>query len=127
MDKKPEVMYPSVAILFGDNDFYYTFIPLLRAIGEAMKVRREYPRDKETLLKIINESSFAYYIVNQCFFSYEDEKQHTFTKNYLQINSSQLLIGDEVAVYKRNADWNNSETFILEFINPDNTVYVYAL
>lgn len=102
-----------LAIKFGDNDFSGTFLPLL-------KVFRDYPQEylyknKETTLKVINELSYSMYRAVQNPYAYNDHIKDENTKKYLQIDSEDLLFGqEEVDRFTSNNEWDNGEVFILD-------------
>lgn len=121
-----------IAICFGDNDFYCTFIGLLRTLEARFDESAEYSRDikdKETLYKVINELTYPMYLLYQNPFSYNEEGKGLVcerTKSYLTIDPSQLLIDDEVDAYLSTLedDWDNGETFIFDNTKHlDNRIY----
>jgi hypothetical protein len=107
-----------IAIKFGDNDFYNCFTGVLKTLLNAYRHTGTLPTDKEQLCEIINQISYGHYLLFQNQFEYNDEgngKLCSRTYNYLQINSSKILINDEVDKYLVDEeDFRNGETFILD-------------
>ena len=105
-----------VAIKFGDNDFHGTFIGVLEFIFNTYKYNEVIPTTDE-LVDIINEVSFGIYKARQN--DYKNESNHFISQNikdYLKIDSSQILLNKEVDYYIKSmgADSDNGETFILD-------------
>lgn len=110
-----------IAIKFGDNDFYYTWIGVLNAIYNAgQEGHTAVPIEKAQLLKIINEISVGMYFLYQNQFRYNNgvttQEHFDHSREYLQITEDQLLIGDEVTDYIIEVEGDdNGETFILDY------------
>lgn len=94
-----------VAIKFGDNDYYKSFVGVLEAIKNA----RSIPQDKEKICEIVNEISYGMYLLYQNPLEEGDN-----IKQYLQIKPDDILIDDEVEKYLEEFEWNNSETFVFD-------------
>lgn len=82
-----------IAIRFGDNDFFQTFEGVLNVLLEAHRRGVVLPKDKEKLVKIINELS------NVCYFLYQTNCEELKQDDYLQIKEGQLFIDNEVDEY----------------------------
>lgn len=108
-----------IAIRFGDNDFYYTWVSVLRVILDSWRYgHTEVPMDKDKLIIIINELSLGCYLVNQNQFRYTNsdtmEGHIEHIREYLKIGEKKLLVGGEVDKYLEKVDWDNGETYILD-------------
>lgn len=120
-----------IAIKFGDNDFYNTFIPLLKVFLEAEYI----PNNKEKICYLINLLSYPLYLLNQNSWKYnglENEielgKSHhsIHIKEYLRLESNQLLLNEEVDKLIEEGDAMhcfNGEIFVYD-VDRD---YVYCL
>lgn len=115
-----------IAIRFGDNDFINTFMPLLRALAEPIKYNDRFPKDKEGLVRIIQELSFGMYLAHQAWEDTSQERQEH-TKRYLmeRVTLDRVLVDEEVDEYLRGITWDNSETYILDMTQ--HTPYIYSL
>lgn len=104
-------MIEKLLIKFGDNDFYNTFYALLETILHAHEYGGKLPFTKAQICLIINELSYGHYLLFQNQFDYADGGN---TKNYLQIDESQIYIDEEVDEFlKENIKSANSEWFAL--------------
>jgi len=118
-----------LAIRFGDNDFGNCFRGLLKTLSNAYKYNnRAIITDKQKLCLIINELSYGHYLLFQNQFEYNEEaagilNQHT--KDYLQITPEKLMINEEVDKFLSENDWDNSETFIIDFTQ--NEPYIFSI
>lgn len=120
-----------IAILFGDNDFYFTFTGVLQTLLNATKVgHTALPMEKDKLAIIINELSLGIYLSHQNQFRYkgsdsmEDHIEHI--RKYLKIEAKDILVGDEVQKYLMETEWNNGDTFVLDTdldFNNNNPIY----
>ena len=116
-----------IAIRFGDNDFYTTFINSLNIIGNSMVYNGNTDISKERLVGILNKLSPVMYATFQNPFEYngleksdgtdlDNNKEYSRISNYLQIKTNNVMYDDEVDKHKDFCDgWDNSETFVLEF------------
>lgn len=111
-----------LAIKFRDNDFYYTFMPLLDILSESPWFDSNFDVPKECWVEMINKLSAATYPLFQSrpdmvaygHYTLEEElKRFLEEKKYIKISSDQILLGDEVDEYLSKVDWANGETFIV--------------
>lgn len=101
--------HTALAIKFGDNDFYNTFIPLLNTMRDSI-LRGCFT--KKQIVDIINNCSYGFYLAFQNKFRYTNKG----TKEYLQITEKNILLNEEVdKLFTTNDGWYNYEIF-----------YVYA-
>lgn len=120
-----------VAILFGDNDFSNTFIPLLTHLNLAYHHYGKLPEDKETLVKFINELAPNMYLL----FQNQDEinGMEWITeglKTGLAITVNDILVNNEVDEYLKTMPNDNSSTYILDtdiMIGGKLTGYVWSI
>ena len=115
-----------IAIRFHDNDFGITFHIVLETLLSAYDWDNKLPTNKELLLKIINEISYGCYLAGQNQFEYNEEKNgelHQKTKQYLQLQTKNILINEEVDNFLKENDWDNGETFILDTNIKTNPIY----
>jgi len=117
-----------IAIKFGDNDFINTFNPLMETLFKAWEYNGSLPNNKEQLLILINSLSFGFYMAFQNNFEYDNLNDgNEYTRNYLQINESKLLLNDEVDSYLESltpyGGYDNTSTFILDTSLYSNNVY----
>ena len=116
-----------IGIVFGDNDFHRTFRSVLKILGEALRDGIE--MDKEKILDMVNSFSYPCYLLFQNDWDTKEklaeDRKHDI--EYLTIKMGRLLLDDEVDKYKKEVDWNNGETWIMEYNNhlDDVTIYSY--
>ena len=114
----------AIGINFGDNDFYHTFIPLLKAYRHRLEDNDEMP-SREKILEDINAMSFIFYKVFQNRGEYEVGDH---MEEYLKINMHQLYINEGVdQELKRQEGWCNGEFFYLIETKKNSGVFVAAL
>lgn len=114
--KKPNYSNKRIGIRFGDSDFYHTFDPVMRIIGEALQENIDLEFEsltKERIVWLVNQLTPAIYILFQNGYSYGlDNTDHTF--NYLKISEKDVMFAEEVdACYEKYGG--------------DSGVYVYDL
>lgn len=122
-----------IAIKFGDNDFYKTFIPVLKILFLAFQENNRLTIDKNRLCWLINSLSPTTYVAVQNHWEYnglelavdtETNKEYTSIRQYLHIKPENLLINEEVDALLQNNDvFFNSEIFILDTSLYNNNVY----
>lgn len=113
-----------LAIRFGDNDFYNTFIPLLQSINSAFHNSDNFPEDKTSLLRFVNELSFPFYLLAQNQLKYNaSEEELKRMKKYLEISEEQLLLDKEIDEYLKEDIHYNGELYLLDTSNN----YVWCL
>lgn len=78
-----------ILIKFGDNDFYNTFVPLLRAIKEV-----GFTGTKADLIELINNALFGFY----CVYQSKGMTPKSLT-DYLRVNAGDVFYGDEVSEF----------------------------
>lgn len=119
-DHKPKGQ--KLAIKFGDNDFYFTFMPLLDILSESPWFDSNFDVPKECWAEIINRLSAATHVLFQSrpdMVSYgysaleEELKTALEVRDYVKISPEQILIGEEVDEYLANVEWDNGETFVV--------------
>ena len=107
-----------IAILFHDNDFYNTFVGVLKTLGESIKYMDGKENfDKEKLTLIINDIAYSCYLLFQNDWESNEQlkKDETHLREYLTIKEKDVLMNEEVDEYKKGTEWDNHETFILEY------------
>ncbi len=124
-----------IPIKGGDNDFGNRFIPVLNTLKYAFEDVGKLPEDKDKICFIINKLSPVMYLLFQNQYRYnglEDVEQglHTgrsaeyiHTEKYLQIFPDQILLNEEVDVYLKTTDDDNSGTILFD----SNTGYVWTI
>ncbi|MEK6832669.1 MAG: hypothetical protein AABY32_01365 [Nanoarchaeota archaeon] len=132
-----------IAIRFGDNDFYNTFIPLLNIIKDAYLKNNTFTEDKNKLCFIIRELASITYLTHQNHYDYNgldkiengletgSHKEIIFIKKYFnkKITPDRILVNDEVDKYIEKCEGgDNGDTYILE-INPhrEEDSYAYSI
>lgn len=93
------------AIVFGDNDFYNTFVPLVEALGKAAWEEIT----KEQLCEIANNLLYGYYLLHQNRFRYTNGNETNLKDTYLKIRPQDILFNEEMDAVV--ADWQNGEVF----------------
>jgi len=115
-----------IAIKFGDNDFYNTFIPLLEVLNRAYQWNDKLPEDKNKLCFIINQLSINMYLLFQNQYEYngmenvvdglktDENDEWIHIKDYFKITPENILLNDEVDKYLSETKWDNSDTYLLD-------------
>jgi hypothetical protein len=129
-------------VLFHDNDFMLTFHGVLTSVGEALKwcwhgesIGEEHRNvgnarfnDKQYMLNLINSMVWNHYLLYQNDYNYlQDLDKKEFYTKYLQIDEDHFLMDEEVDNWKAANDWNNGESFFLEFDSYNNSFTVYNI
>lgn len=121
--------YPKViGIRFGDNDFYNTIIPFLRAIGDVGIDEFEFTKEKFSLLCKRSLPGF-YWACQNLLRHRTGDKEHEHTIRYLTENTveSRIYFDDEVDKFlKENKGWYNSEFFVIDTSAFDRKPYIYS-
>jgi hypothetical protein len=111
-----------IAIKFGDNDFTSCFFGVLNTLLNAYRYTETLPNDKDVLCNIINELS------KPCYVLFQNDMLTESTKEYIQINTTNLLINDEVDEYSKLTDEHNADTYVLDTdLDFDGSNAVYSL
>lgn len=92
-------MNKPIAIKFGDNDFYHTFMPLMRALSES-----RFDGTKEELVALINASAYTFYCIYQNHGVPDESERKYKTSDYLKVEPRSVYYGDEVDTFFRDAD-----------------------
>ena len=119
-----------IAILFHDNDFYNTFVGVLKTLGESIKYMDGKENfDKEKLTLIINDISYSCYLLFQNDWESNSKlrEKEASLRNYLTIKEKGVLMNEEVDEYKKGTEWDNHETFILEYDSYREISTVYSM
>lgn len=104
-----------VAILFGDNDFYYTNMAFMKVLAELFYNCRD---DRTTVTKeeIVNLfNSLAYQIYMFTTHVSHPESPHDHLKKCLQINDSRVYLNDEIdKKLETYNQWGNGDFFYVD-------------
>ncbi len=98
-----------IAIRFGDNDFWLTFIETLKLFNNYIKTTMKTP-SKEEVVEFLNNNLTSVYWVKQNKYEYNLDWD---AESYLKIKRSQVFFDDE-ADYIIETDFLNGEIFILD-------------
>ena len=90
-----------IGINFGDNDFGNTFRPFMKFLHSL-----EFTPTKEQVVKLFNEMGYGFYLARQNLWQYDNGEDHT--KEYLQIDESNVLMGSEVDLWIMGNNYNHS-------------------
>lgn len=115
-DPIPGVKITQLGINFGDNDFWSTFITLLKALGSNPSFwRKEWT--KEEIAKLLSDNLFSFYQIRQCWLdSYPPSKEsEESSRNYLEIKEYMLFFNEEVDSFIKEQCSNfNGHFFLLK-------------
>lgn len=113
-----------IAIVFGDNDFVNTFMPIMEILSDAWAHSEpKFFDDKKKVCEAINLISEGCYLLFQKG-DYTERDEHI--REYLKVHPGNVLLNEEVDDYiYRNMKTNNfnNSTFIVDL----NESYVYCL
>jgi len=127
-----------LAIVTGDNDFYYTWNGILRSIQYASNNGNSaLTSNKVKLCELINAMIPTHYLLHQNHWSYNGlekieegalkNKEVVDIAKYLSVVPNDLLIDEEVDRYLRDTRWDNGETFIFDSTASNQESQVYCL
>lgn len=123
-----------IAIRFGDNDFHSTWKGVLETFAQAfMYSATDIMKDKEAVVEAINKLSYPCFFLFQHrwdidpeYDKWQDIREEHY-KDYLTVTADRVMINEEVDKYKAETEWNNSETFVLEYDEYNRQHYIYSI
>ncbi len=124
-----------IAIRFGDNDFHSTWTGVLETIAQSFIYGDEdITKDKAALIKALNQLAYPCYFVFQYRWDLEGKSNSTYKeinedyyRKYLNIEADRVYLNEEVDKYEKETDWNNGETFVLEYNSYHGSYTIYSI
>lgn len=115
-DPSPGVKITKLGIKFGDNDFWSTFIALLKVLGSNPSFWRKDWTKKE-IAKLLSDNVFSFYQIGQYWLdSYPPSKEsEESSRKCLEIKEYMLFFNDEVDSFiKEHCSNFNYDFFLLK-------------
>lgn len=123
-----------IAILFHDNDFYYTFSGVLKALLAVWQMTDYLPKDKKQLTVLINALAAPMYLANQNCWQYNgldkinpedtlESDEYLHIKKWVTITPDKILIDEEVDDMINTGESDGRFFFNGEYFVLDTTFY----
>lgn len=103
----------TIAIVLGDNDFYYTMKPLLESVARAIEWHSK-PLPKEEIITIINAGIEFHYLAFQMAGKHNSTGYGTVESSVKYLTERIKILFDEEAEKDIETRFNNSEAWYLE-------------
>lgn len=115
MNYKPSDRIMRIGISFGDNDFYFTFMPMMEAIAAALTMSHpgNQPLTKSQIVEIINGLAYPFYRLCQNRWRHGDGGDDHI-RNYLRITEDRVYINEEIDKKLEDPYWCNGEFFYVD-------------